>query len=412
MRRETAGKAACGAVFRHPTAVGTSAVTNGDAVHHLHHTPRLATPPSQRGTLFITLIELRPAVTKGDARHKGGRCSSPSSNFDPLSQTGTLFITLIELRLLRLSTQLARATAEAPAMPRTRRIWTPGAGAHITSRFLDRSWFLTDAIDRAALLTAITVGLPFIADWTLLSWALMSNHIHYAFLAGVTNPERFFRPVHTRLGQHLSRRFGEDSLGRFFADRPTIHPVPDEKLARLVAYQHMNPVRAGIVERPADSRRTSHRVYLRLDPAPPGFDVERGYELLGFPDTAPGRRQFDEFVNEVDLEAFALELARRERPRVIGASPRPLEWALLKSTVERECGVKLESHSRRPAVSLARAVFAIVALEAFHRTGPEVARALGITPGAVYNLVGRNLGSAEVERVVAAVVGRMGEAAA
>ncbi len=37
---------------------------------------------------------------------------------------------------------------------------------------------------------------------------------------------------------------------------------------------HRNPVEAGVVTRPRDSTWTSHRIYLRLEPAPPWFDVE------------------------------------------------------------------------------------------------------------------------------------------
>jgi len=78
--------------------------------------------------------------------------------------------------------------------------------------------------------------------------------------------EKVFGPLHTSYAAYYRLRYG--GLGAVFADRPANHDVNPATIAYLLAYIHMNPVRAGIVRRPEDSTWTSHRAYLRIDEAP------------------------------------------------------------------------------------------------------------------------------------------------
>ena len=111
-------------------------------------------------------------------------------------------------------------------------------------------------------------------DWTCLSYALMSTHVHHGALAGEIPPAAFFLPLHTRFAMKWHRRHG--GLGPVFASRPANWEIHPEAIGRLIAYHHRNPVTAGVVDAPADSTWTSHRAYLRLEPAPKWLDVERG----------------------------------------------------------------------------------------------------------------------------------------
>lgn len=89
-----------------------------------------------------------------------------------------------------------------------------------------------------------------------------------------------------------------------FAERHSTVVCTEEHAARLVAYNHNNAVRAGIVADPADSDWSSHRAYVGLVPAPPWLDVERGLALCGYDASPAGRAAFHDFV-----------LARRGEPR-------------------------------------------------------------------------------------------------
>lgn len=174
-----------------------------------------------------------------------------------------------------------------------------GAAYHIASRFLDKRYRMVDDFDRQAYLqhTALAAAR---CDLTFLSFALMSTHVHHSILGGADPLARFVQSAHTRFARHWHDRHG--GLGPVFANRPSSWHVPQDRLLRLIAYHHRNPVDAGVVTRPAESHWTSHRCYLRLDPSPPWLNVERGLELMGFSDNEAGRRQFDEFVCDVNFD--------------------------------------------------------------------------------------------------------------
>lgn len=103
-----------------------------------------------------------------------------------------------------------------------------------------------------------------------------------------------FHPINTRFGQLWSRRY--DGLGPILAGRPSNFRVRNERVGELIAYNHMDPVRSGVVDSPAASTWTSHRAYIGVQPAPPWLDRTLGLEACGLENTTAGRRDFDAFV--------------------------------------------------------------------------------------------------------------------
>jgi len=284
-------------------------------------------------------------------------------------------------------------------MSRLHRSWSPGAGAHTISRFIDRRFTLVHDADRRRVLESIEHA-DDRWDWVWLSYGFMSTHLHYGHIAGLGDPDPFFRSAHTRLAQGLHRCTENQTLGPVFADRPAIHPVRLELLPRMVAYHHRNPVEAGVVERPSQSKWTSHRAYLRLDPAPPWLDVERALDILGFADTSAGRRRFDEFVIELDLNERAPEQPReRALERVVRNVARDVDWArligLARDITVVPTGTPIRSKKR--AATRARLLVAIVAKADFGQPCAEVARHLGLKTGSLYNLLSRGSGRCEIE---------------
>lgn len=276
-------------------------------------------------------------------------------------------------------------------MPRHRRLWVPSAGAHTISRFVDRRYYLGDDQDRRCLFDAIDKANGR-WDWTWLAFAMMSSHVHYGHVAGSSDPDRFFRSAHTRYARQFHRRSGGTTLGPVFADRPSLHPVRESMLPRLVAYLHRNPDRAGVVTRPSHSRWTSHRAYLRLDPAPPWLDVEWALSLLGFEDTAAGRRRFDEFVTEVDLQGWSWDPHDADALRDVAetSDPPDVDWAQLIELARRVTRLPREVsvQARRKAAPV-RLLVALVATRDLGQSYAAVGAVLGMTAGAVFNLIQR-----------------------
>ena len=139
-------------------------------------------------------------------------------------------------------------------------------------------------------------------DWELLSYGLMSSHGHVSTEAGLDPCTKFMLPTHSGFAAWWNRqmraRGGQwvHTRGPVFADRPTTVVIPPEKIHRLHAYIHNNPVRAGVVPSPELSAWTSHRAFLGLEQPHPALNLARAYELSGFECTLEGRRAFHDYT--------------------------------------------------------------------------------------------------------------------
>jgi REP element-mobilizing transposase RayT len=198
-------------------------------------------------------------------------------------------------------------------MPRYRRQIAPGSVQHIISRFVDREFRLECNRTRDEYLRRVPAAIAR-TDWTVLAFALMSSHVHWALRAGSRPSAAFIKPLHTGFAGWLNATQGR--LGPVFADRHRSVTCEGESAASLLAYIHNNPVRAGVVSNPSDSSWTSHRAYLGLAAAPKWLDVEGGLQLCGFPVTTTGRDAFHAFV-----------VARATQPRCIEPCKWPVPWA-------------------------------------------------------------------------------------
>jgi len=142
----------------------------------------------------------------------------------------------------------------------------------------------------------------------------MSNHEHWALEMGKASMDTFFHKLHLRFAQRCNRQWS--GIGPVYADRPKNFAVKESGLLRLISYIHMNPVRAGVVNRATDSLWSSHHYYMRKAPAPSWLDIESNLHTLGFKDTAAGRHHFDDAIHDIDsasvveqphLETFSIE---------------------------------------------------------------------------------------------------------
>ncbi len=237
----------------------------------------------------------------------------------------------------------------------------------------------------------------------------MSSHTHYGHIAGAENPDPLFHSAHTRFARHFHNRNEGATIGPVFADRPKIHPVQPPMVRRMVAYHHRNPPEAGVVVHPRESPWTSHRVYLRLDPAPSFFDVEWALSMLGFDDTAAGRREFDEFVMDVDLDDFVWEPGPQVAP-VIRSEPVGIDWAALVATARAVTGLSatVPINSRRRIAAATRWLVIRIAVEDLGQSYSAAATTLGISVGGAFNLLTRKSRTAELARFEAELRRRLG----
>ena len=111
-----------------------------------------------------------------------------------------------------------------------------------------------------------------------------------------------------------------------FAGRHRTVTCRGEAAAHLIARIHNNPVRAGTVHCPSQSRWTTHRAFIGAEPAPSWLDVPPALRLSGYDDTPERRVQFCEMVTSRGLEparavfsGTELSAHRRNARKALGA---------------------------------------------------------------------------------------------
>jgi len=281
-------------------------------------------------------------------------------------------------------------------MPRGSRDLThiPGAVVHVIIRFVDGRFLIDDEarLHYLAVLSSALRG----SDWRLISFAIMSSHIHLALVMGSAALESWIKSLHIRFAQWLnrrSRRNNPKTLGHVFADRPTTLPTPRNRARLLITYHHRNPVEAGVVDDASCSDWTSHQDYLGLTAARGGIDVALGLRLAGFDDSAEGRRELHAFVQRTSV--YEIDL-RDDEPQLGPQTsahhpPPPADPRYVVRAAAETLGETLDNvlgRSRRRAVVMVRRVALLVWLQLGGRAY-EMATVLGITRSAASRLLTR-----------------------
>ena len=304
-----------------------------------------------------------------------------------------------------------------PAMG-IRRVTKPGTLCHVIIRFTNGEYRIIDRVEREEYLRRFEDSLSY-SDWLALGYCLMSTHIHFALLVGTNTFSDLFRPVHSAFAPWLNRRQGR--MGPLLARRPDTYELRPEMVGPLLAYQHNNPVRAGVVKGADDSNWTSHLAYQGVALAPEWLEVELGLKLAGFDASPEGRKAFAHFVEKQlecpdDLLALDPQSMREHRRNLRQVMSTAIElgsprldpnnrivtyptWSMdgvpvhqqkfgarvALEAVCRETGVDVElvrSSSRVRRVSAARRLAVLIANDHLGCTRREIAAWLGITPEA------------------------------
>lgn len=187
---------------------------------------------------------------------------------------------------------------------RTPRVSPVGSVQHVISRFVDHRWELTSDLERDEYLRRFGLALGG-SDWTCLAYCLMSNHLHFAMVAGESPLDDWALRVHSPFARWLNARHGR--IGPVFADRPANYTIAPALVARTIAYIHNNPVRARVVDSAHESTWSSHRAYLGLALPPDWLACTEGIERSGF----RTRQQLGDFVTaEATSGEIAVDVAR------------------------------------------------------------------------------------------------------
>lgn len=263
-------------------------------------------------------------------------------------------------------------------MPRRRRHNEPNVVYHLISRFVGNAWFIHEE-ERRQYLRLLGLALED-TDWRCLSYAIMSSHIHLGMIAGSQPPASWIREVHSPFAEMINEK--HERIGAVFVRGPKEYGVRDDFVAKLIAYIHNNPVRAGVVRNARDSDWTSHAAYVGLGDTPPWLHVSEGLARCGL--SSP--EDLEKRVSLGDRDKVGIV---RSKGRV-GSVPN-LELDALITAASNVVGLpvsRLRSSGRNAAILSARAVAVRCAVD-LGVPAARIAEALAISEQAVASIRGR-----------------------
>jgi REP element-mobilizing transposase RayT len=180
-------------------------------------------------------------------------------------------------------------------MPRPLRIEFLGALYHVVSRGNNRGRIFWDETDRTCFLEALARVVTREA-YELHAYCLMGNHYHLVLATPLGNLARGMQQLNSDFARQLNRRYARS--GHVFQGRYQARLAEHERhVLELARYVVLNPVRAGLVRRPAAWRWSSYRATAGIDPAPPFLATDW---LLGHFGGEPraARRGYERFVED------------------------------------------------------------------------------------------------------------------
>jgi len=178
-------------------------------------------------------------------------------------------------------------------MARPPRIEFPGAFYHVLERGNQRQEIFLDDKDRGAFLERVQ-RYKKDTGFILYAYVLMPNHVHLLIETANVPLSKIMQLINLTYTQYFNRKYNE--VGHVFQGRyKALLCDRDEYLLSLVRYIHLNPVRAGLVNKPSQYKWSSHSEYLG---GGKGI-VDTEMVLRFFSDRSiSALRKYEEFIHE------------------------------------------------------------------------------------------------------------------
>jgi REP element-mobilizing transposase RayT len=271
-------------------------------------------------------------------------------------------------------------------MARQPRDDAPGVAHHVMLRGIERRAIFVDDADREDFLRRLA-KLALELGFVVFAWALMSNHVHLVVRSAQVHLARLM----ARLGTGYARRFNarHERVGHLFQNRYRSRRAVDAAdLLGLVLYATRNPLKHGLVPDGAALEAFPWCGLGALLGSRPPRPFEAVTETLAFFDEDPSRAR--QCIRE-RLAAPAVELVAppHARPAPVLAPAGSTFEDLLHEVAARHGVARhaLRARGRRLPVSAARRELAARATAELGVSGTEIARHLGLTPGAVSRML-------------------------
>jgi len=156
-------------------------------------------------------------------------------------------------------------------MPRKPRLQDPGL-YHVGSRGNNKQPIFDDLIRELVLHKLCFIASEY--EWSILAWALMTNHFHLVIRVGDSGLAAGMQRLNLFLATISNSRFSRTNhcVGDRYWNRPL---ETDARVLVCLRYVMWNPVRANLVDDPADSTWTSYRASAGLAKAHPVLALDQ-----------------------------------------------------------------------------------------------------------------------------------------
>jgi putative transposase len=316
-------------------------------------------------------------------------------------------------------------------MPRQPRIDYPGYLYHVMARGIERRKIFVEEADYVDFMERLEKCLRKTGS-RCFAFTLLPNHFHLLILRGQNSLAEFMRRLMTGYAVNFNRRHMR--VGHLFQNRyKAILCDLDSYLLELVAYIHLNPLRAGIVNGLAELRKyrwCGHGIVMGRGGM--GFLAVEDILVQFGKNVGAARREYESFVRarvgryrggELSSGGLrrsagfsrSLSSGREEEmqvydERVLGDGDfvesvvrRKEEWVPEKKVlleeiigvIKKKTGVgerEIRSRSQVRGVVKARALYCYLARERSGISGAELMKQLKMTSGAISSLITRGRG--------------------
>jgi REP element-mobilizing transposase RayT len=278
-------------------------------------------------------------------------------------------------------------------MGRSKRRNLPGVAFHLTARIQGGAPLL-EGVEKKVI--SLTASWAVHSDFRLIAYAVMRNHLHILAVQGQLPLGRLMQPLLTGIAQAVARTRKHEGhvFERRYYDRPCLDA---DYMRNAIAYIHLNPVRAGLCEKPDEYEWTSHRAYggaAECD-APFAQSIAGALQLFGGPNSEASLYLSD--YRDFIAWRLAADAARKESENPTESDdskeslPPASPWCL---TGDRHWMSEWSSHVDRAAISLAAGSGALIDL---HRLAVRTLKQQ--EPGAPLSLIRSGTQTREVARV-------------
>jgi putative transposase len=147
-------------------------------------------------------------------------------------------------------------------MPRKKHEWYIGAKLHVIARGNHRNDIFRNESDYELYLYYLKEAMEYYKNkYYIISYVLMTNHMHLLIDTTDSDISNFIKRVHSRYAWNFNKKY--NYIGHLFQDRYRSELIEDDRyMLEVSRYVHLNPVRANMVEKPENYQWSSYGMYI------------------------------------------------------------------------------------------------------------------------------------------------------